>query len=310
METPSRSPYDPFITCNSALLSERGKGWLQMNGQKRLVLRAVVAVLAVGALVGALSGTASAQEELIAVDSTSAAVGELATVSVESLNIPVPGLGAWTFDITYDPAILFASACIPENGSVCNPGFAEDTVRITGASAGGVLGDATLAVLLMRCEAEGTSPLTLDVALIVDATIGAPADIVAGSQSGSVTCTAASSVDPTPTPSSTSGDDVFDCSDFAFQDVAQAVLDADPSDPHNLDPDNDGIACESLPDRDTDTDPVVLPPAGVGVGGGGATPGDIARWLMAAFAGLGLATAGGVGLMRWRAEQLRAVRRR
>ena len=111
---------------------------MQMNGQKRLVLRAVVAVLAVGALVGALADTASAQEELIAIDSTSVAVGEMAAVSVKSLNIPDPGLGAWTVDITYDLNVLFASACIPENGSVCNPAFDEDTVRVTGASAGGV----------------------------------------------------------------------------------------------------------------------------------------------------------------------------
>ncbi len=212
-------------------------------------------------------------------------------------------------DITYDPTVLFASACIPDNGSVCNPGFDSQTVRITGASAGGVVGDASLGVISFRCEAAGTSPLTLNVALLVDATIGAPEPIVAGAQSGTIVCTAASS-DPTPTPGSDDGDDVFDCSDFMFQDVAQAVLDANPSDPHNLDPDGDGIACAGLPDRDSDTDPVILPPAGAGTGGGGATPGDIARWLMAAFAGLGLATAGGIGLLRWRAEQLRPVRRR
>ncbi|MFD2397738.1 excalibur calcium-binding domain-containing protein [Prauserella oleivorans] len=34
------------------------------------------------------------------------------------------------------------------------------------------------------------------------------------------------------------------CADFATQAQAQATLDADPSDPHNLDADNDGEACE------------------------------------------------------------------
>ncbi len=280
-----------------------------MNGQKGFALRAIAAVAAATVIALGLAGSASAQEQQITIDSTSAAVGELAAVSVDSLNIPEPGLGAWTFDITYDPAVLFASACIPDNGSVCNPGFDTQTVRITGASAGGVVGTASLGVISFRCEAAGTSPLTLNIALLVDATIGAPEPIVAGAQSGTITC-AAASTDPTPTPGSDDGDDVFDCSDFMFQDVAQAVLDANPSDPHNLDPDNDGIACEGLPDRDSDTDPVVLPPAGAGVGGGGATAGDIVRWLMAAFAGLGLATAGGIGLLRWRAEQLRPVRRR
>jgi len=37
------------------------------------------------------------------------------------------------------------------------------------------------------------------------------------------------------------------CSDFDTQAQAQACLNADPTDPFNLDGDNDGIACESLP---------------------------------------------------------------
>jgi competence protein ComEC len=37
------------------------------------------------------------------------------------------------------------------------------------------------------------------------------------------------------------------CSDFDTQAEAQACLDADPTDPFNLDGDNDGLACESLP---------------------------------------------------------------
>lgn len=39
----------------------------------------------------------------------------------------------------------------------------------------------------------------------------------------------------------------YDCSDFATQEEAQAEYDKDPNDPHSLDGDNDGIACESLP---------------------------------------------------------------
>lgn len=44
----------------------------------------------------------------------------------------------------------------------------------------------------------------------------------------------------------------LDCSDFSFQEEAQAVFDADPSDPNRLDEDqgpDDGIACEALPRR-------------------------------------------------------------
>lgn len=44
-----------------------------------------------------------------------------------------------------------------------------------------------------------------------------------------------------------SAQDDLNCSDFSSQPEAQAVLDADPSDPNRLDGDNDGIACEDLP---------------------------------------------------------------
>jgi hypothetical protein len=44
------------------------------------------------------------------------------------------------------------------------------------------------------------------------------------------------------------GGDDYDCSDFATQAEAQEVYEADPSDPHRLDGDYDGIACDSLSD--------------------------------------------------------------
>ncbi|GHG05337.1 MULTISPECIES: excalibur calcium-binding domain-containing protein [Amycolatopsis] len=40
-----------------------------------------------------------------------------------------------------------------------------------------------------------------------------------------------------------------DCSDFQYQEDAQAVLDATPGDPNHLDDDKDGFACETLPSR-------------------------------------------------------------
>jgi hypothetical protein len=39
----------------------------------------------------------------------------------------------------------------------------------------------------------------------------------------------------------------LNCSDFDFQEEAQDELDSNSSDPNNLDDDNDGIACETLP---------------------------------------------------------------
>lgn len=46
----------------------------------------------------------------------------------------------------------------------------------------------------------------------------------------------------------------LDCEDFESQEEAQAVLDADPADPNNLDPNADGIACALLPSA-ADVDP-------------------------------------------------------
>jgi hypothetical protein len=41
----------------------------------------------------------------------------------------------------------------------------------------------------------------------------------------------------------------LDCTDFQYHEDAQLVLDADRSDPHGLDSDHDGDACETLPRR-------------------------------------------------------------
>ena len=47
--------------------------------------------------------------------------------------------------------------------------------------------------------------------------------------------------------------DVLNCTDFTYQEDAQAEFNRDPSDPNNLDDDNDGIACEDLPSRGNGT---------------------------------------------------------
>ena len=50
-----------------------------------------------------------------------------------------------------------------------------------------------------------------------------------------------------------------DCTDFASQAEAQAHLEADPSDPDNLDADDDGQACESFDYGATDSGAIPQP---------------------------------------------------
>jgi hypothetical protein len=66
----------------------------------------------------------------------------------------------------------------------------------------------------------------------------------------------------------------FDCVDFEFQEEAQEVYDQDPSDPYNLDPSGDGVACSSLPSMNPRVTQV--PRTGIG------TPTGFSGWLVAA----------------------------
>ncbi len=59
----------------------------------------------------------------------------------------------------------------------------------------------------------------------------------------------AATADATQTDGSGEAVEDTDCIDFATQEQAQAVYDADPSDPFNLDPNGDGIACSALPSQ-------------------------------------------------------------
>ncbi|GAA5109543.1 excalibur calcium-binding domain-containing protein [Haloechinothrix salitolerans] len=112
--------------------------------------------------------------------------------------------------------------------------------------------------------------------------------------------------------------DQYDCSDFATQEEAQAEYEKDPSDPSNLDGDNDGVACESLPagggsgdgqqqpaddgqgDQSTNTGGQVeqVPQGGVETGGGADSDG-----IYLLGGGLVLAAAGGTALVARRAHR-------
>ncbi len=84
-------------------------------------------------------------------------------------------------------------------------------------------------------------------------------DLVEDILSAGATPTATATPEPTvaQTDQYETQEDLYDCDDFSTQAEAQAVLAADPSDPHGLDEDGDGSACEELAandqydDRDT-----------------------------------------------------------
>jgi hypothetical protein len=74
-------------------------------------------------------------------------------------------------------------------------------------------------------------------------------DILSATAAFTATATSEPTV-PEPYESDVQQEDLFDCSDFASQPEAQAMLEADPSDPYGLDGDGDSSACEDLPGND------------------------------------------------------------
>jgi hypothetical protein len=212
----------------------------------------------------------------IRIGSATAAPGASATVQVSALGVDPPGLGAWTVDTFYDRGLITATACTPSPGGVCNPNYDVDAVRVTGANADGLAGDSVLATITFRCgDDEGTTPLELSVQVLVDATLGDPQPLTPNIVDGTFTCQRGGVTPPPP------GVDRLDCDDFEFQEDAQAEYNKDTSDPHNLDEDGDGIACEGLPRRAPGP-----PSAGTGFVPGGSGPFD---WFVAGLIGAGIA---------------------
>ena len=159
----------------------------------------VVAVLTLVLGVGLLAAShVSAQSESISVSRITNAPGASGTVDLSALGIGSSGLGAWEIGIVYDPALVTPTSCSPQQGGVCNLSFTSNQVRVVGASGSGLTGDTTLANITFQCgSSEGTSPLTLVVAVLADATPGGPLPISADIANGSVTCTDVAGPQPT-----------------------------------------------------------------------------------------------------------------
>jgi LPXTG-motif cell wall-anchored protein len=106
-----------------------------------------------------------------------------------------------------------------------------------------------------------------------------------------------------------------DCNQFATQAQAQAVYDANPADLYNLDADNDGKACEWLPNEryeDGSAPATTTPTNGVETGAGGTadlaigaedTDGDDSGSLLPLVVGGAMLAAGGLVLARRRSAR-------
>ena len=163
---------------------------------KRFVFLAslAAAVVAGGVLLPALT---SAAQGTVRIDSAQAGVGQYADIILSARDVGTPGIGAWTIDVTYDPATVSVIECQAEHGGICNAAFAQDVVRVAGISVTGLVGDSELAGISFRCERAGVSLLGIRIDVFSDASLGEPQPIDAAILTGSLTC---SDEPPPPTP--------------------------------------------------------------------------------------------------------------
>jgi len=157
-----------------------------------LRLKLPVAVLA-GSILGMvlIASQAFAADPWVSIGDGATDTGAKVSVNLTASDIGDPGLGAWSIDIMYDPDVVTAVDC--ENGpdqiAVCNPDYRDDTVRVAGASAGGITGDIQLAEITFRCgDSVGDTALTIDLPDFSDATPGDLQTIDAATNNGSISC--------------------------------------------------------------------------------------------------------------------------
>ncbi len=165
------------------------------------------AVVALLALVGAALGVRSAPAEaglqqarsfVVSIGSLRLVPGDRGSVDL-SLTDATDPVGAWVVEITYDPHVASIVGCAPRENSGCNTAYRPQTVRVTGASALGLLKDTVLATLDLKCLGEGHSELSLSVSQL-----GIPeAFFDVQVHNGDVTCAEPALSTPTREPSPT-----------------------------------------------------------------------------------------------------------
>lgn len=125
-----------------------------MKAGRRAALAGVIVALALALTLrdpAISSGTAT-----IRAGSAEGVSGEEATVRLETLNVPDPGLGAFTIDVTYDPSVASPVGCNEDPGDIfdtvlCNTSYRPNSVRVGGfrVSSGGT-GSMALADITFR----------------------------------------------------------------------------------------------------------------------------------------------------------------
>jgi hypothetical protein len=153
----------------------------------------VVLATALALAAGLFGAGASASSAVLDIESLSQHEGSAQTVDLTVADVPAPGLGAWTVDITYNPSMLSVVDCEPEWGGLCNTNYQPNTIRIAGVRVFGIIGDDVLGSITFRCSALGQSALALAAPIFVDSTPGAPQPMQVKVGSGSSTCSEAPS---------------------------------------------------------------------------------------------------------------------
>lgn len=128
-------------------------------------------------------------EYTLRITSGAAAVGQTVRVDVDLPGVLEPGLGGWTIDVTYDPAVVDLESCDPvQSGAICLPAFGKNTIRLSGESTQGLVGDVRLGSLGFQCVADGESRLDLNLQVFTEATDSPPRQVNVAYVHGRITC--------------------------------------------------------------------------------------------------------------------------
>jgi hypothetical protein len=166
-----------------------------MNAGRATAIAAVIAAVALAFA----ARPAAAQQPAVTITSASAALGETATIELRAVDMPSPGLGAWTIDVTYDFDVATAVSCTAVELGQCTPEYATGTARVSGASAPGMTGEVPLGSIRFRCNANDSTALQVSVRVLADATAVNAQTINATVSSGTLTCGSTSTAVPSPT---------------------------------------------------------------------------------------------------------------